>query len=483
MSLEFGDRLMYVGGEFVAAETGEWMDSVNPATEEVHGRVPAASPADIDRAVKAAAAAQPEWAAKSVFERGNLLRALAAEIRARADQVLPLESADTGNTIASLGNDITLAAGYIDMMAGLGIELKGETVPATGQNIHFTLRQPYGVVGRIVPFNHPFLFAGAHLAAPLMAGNAVVLKSPDQSPLSGSVMGEICRDVLPPGVINIVSGHGPVAGDAIVRHPRVPRIGFTGSVPTGMRIQRSAAEVSIKHLSLELGGKNPLIAFPDADPAAITKAAVAGMNFAWSGQSCGSTSRLMLHESIYDEVVSGIVEHVGAIKLGDPRDPASEMGPVNSAGHYQHVTNMIAAGKADGATLLTGGERPAGESFAKGYWVRPTVFGDVTMDMRIGREEVFGPVLSVLKWRERDEVLAMANATEFGLTAGVWTNDIGTAMGMARELETGLVWINGGGRHFLGTGFSGWKNSGLGREECLEELMSYTQSKSVHIML
>jgi acyl-CoA reductase-like NAD-dependent aldehyde dehydrogenase len=474
---------MFVGGEFVAAETGEWMDSVNPATEEVHGRVPAASPADIDRAVQAAAAAQPEWAAKSVFERGNLLRALAAQIRARADQVLPLEAADTGNTIASLGNDITLAAGYIDMMAGLGIELKGETVPATGQNIHFTLRQPYGVVGRIVPFNHPFLFAGAHLAAPLMAGNSVVLKSPDQSPLSGSVMGEICRDVLPPGVINIVSGQGPVAGDAIVRHPLVQRIGFTGSVPTGMRIQRSAAEVGIKHLSLELGGKNPLIAFPDADPAAITKAAVAGMNFAWSGQSCGSTSRLMLHESIYDEVVSGIVEHVGAIKLGDPRDPASEMGPVNSAGHYQHVTNMIAVGKADGATLLTGGERPAGESFAKGYWVRPTVFGDVTMDMRIGREEVFGPVLSILKWRERDEVLAMANATEFGLTAGVWTNDIGTAMGMARELETGLVWINGGGRHFLGTGFSGWKNSGLGREECLEELLSYTQSKSVHIML
>jgi acyl-CoA reductase-like NAD-dependent aldehyde dehydrogenase len=474
---------MFVGGEFVAAETDEWMDSVNPATEEVHGRVPAASPADIDRAVQAAAAAQPDWAARSVFERGNLLRALAAEIRARADQVLPLEAADTGNTIASLGNDIVLAAGYIDMMAGLGIELKGETVPATGQNIHFTLRQPYGVVGRIVPFNHPFLFAGAHLAAPLMAGNAVVLKSPDQSPLSGSVMGEICRDVLPPGVINIVSGQGPVAGDAIVRHPLVRRIGFTGSVPTGMRIQRSAAEVGIKHLSLELGGKNPLIAFPDADPAAITRAAVAGMNFAWSGQSCGSTSRLMLHESIHDEVVSGIVELVSAIKLGDPRDPAAEMGPVNSAGHYQHVTNMIAAGKADGATLLTGGERPAGEDFAKGYWVRPTVFGDVTMDMRIGREEVFGPVLSILKWRERDEVLAMANATEFGLTAGVWTNDIGTAMGMVRELDTGLVWINGGGRHFLGTGFSGWKNSGLGREECLEELLSYTQSKSVHIML
>lgn len=474
---------MLIDGQMVAAESGEWMDSVNPATEKVHGRVPAASAKDIDRAVQAAAAAQPEWNAKSVFERGNLLRQLAAAIRARADDVLPLESADTGNTIASLGNDITLASGYIDMMAGMGIELKGETVPATAQNIHFTMRQPYGVVGRIVPFNHPFLFAGAHLGAPLMAGNAVVLKSPDQSPLSGSLMGEICREILPPGVVNIVSGAGPVAGDAIVRHPLVRRIGFTGSVPTGMLIQRTAAEVGIKHLTLELGGKNPLIAFPDADPAAVAKAAVAGMNFAWSGQSCGSTSRLLLHESLHDEVVERLVESVRGIQLGDPRDPASQMGPVNSAGHYRHVTNMIEAGKADGATVLAGGGRPSGAAFEKGYWVEPTVFGNVTADMRIAREEVFGPVLAILKWRDRDEALAMANATEFGLTSAVWTNDIKTAMSMARELETGLVWINGGGRHFLGTGFAGWKNSGLGREECLEELLSYTQSKSVHVML
>lgn len=483
MSLEFGDRPMLIGGDMVTADSGEWMDSVNPATEEVHGRVPAATVTDVDKAVGAAAAAQLAWAERSVFERGALLRELAGAIRARADKVLPLEAADTGNTIASLGNDIVLAAGYIEMMAGLGIELKGETVPATAGNIHFTMRQPFGVVGRIVPFNHPFLFAAAHLAAPLVAGNAVVLKSPDQSPLSGSLMGEICREVLPPGLVNIVSGKGIVTGDAIVRHPRVRRIGFTGSVPTGMAIQRAAAETGIKHLSLELGGKNPLIAFPDADPQTVAAAAVAGMNFAWSGQSCGSTSRLMLHESIYDEVLQQVVEQVRAIRLGDPRDSASQMGPVNSAGHYQHVMSMIGTAAEDGARILCGGERPAGDEFARGYWVQPAVIGDVTMDMRLGREEVFGPVLSVLRWSDRDEVLAMANATEFGLTAGVYTNDIKTAMGMARDLESGLVWINGGGRHFLGTGFSGWKNSGLGREECLEELLSYTQSKAVHIMM
>ena len=483
MDTTFGDRLMYIGGEFVASESGEWMESVNPSTEEVHGRVPAGSVEDVNRAVAAAKAAQPEWGAKSVFERGALLRELAAAIRASEEDVVPMEAADTGNTIASLGNDIVLVAGYVDFMAGLGTEIKGESVPATPQNIHFTMREPYGVVGRIVPFNHPFLFAGAHLAAPLMAGNAVVLKSPDQSPLSATVMAEICQRVLPPGVVNIVSGQGIVVGDAIVRHPDVQRIGFTGSIPTGMAIQRAAAEVAVKHISLELGGKNPFIVFPDADVETVANAAVAGMNFAWAGQSCGSTSRLMVHESLYDAVIERVVERVGRIKVGDPLDTASEMGPVNSEGHYRHVVALIESAREQGAKLLTGGERPEGEEFERGYWIRPTVFGDVTMDMRIARDEVFGPVLSVLCWSDTSEAIEMANGTEYGLTAGIWTNDVTTAMRTARQIESGCVWINGGGRHFMSTGFAGYKNSGIGREECLDELLSYTQSKSIHIIL
>lgn len=483
MDTTFGDRLMYIGGEFVASESGEWMESVNPSTEEVHGRVPAGSVEDINRAVAAAKAAQPEWGAKSVFERGALMRELAAAIRASEEAVVPMEAADTGNTIASLGNDIVLVAGYVDFMAGLGTEIKGESVPATPQNIHFTIREPYGVVGRIVPFNHPFLFAGAHLAAPLMAGNAVVLKSPDQSPLSATVMAEICQKVLPPGVVNIVSGQGIVVGDAIVRHPDVQRIGFTGSIPTGMAIQRAAAEVAVKHISLELGGKNPFIVFPDADVETVANAAVAGMNFAWAGQSCGSTSRLMVHESLYDAVIERVVERVGRIKVGDPLDTASEMGPVNSEGHYRHVVALIESAREQGAKLLTGGERPEGEEFERGYWIRPTVFGDVTMDMRIARDEVFGPVLSVLRWSDTAEAIEMANGTEYGLTAGIWTNDVTTAMRTARQIESGCVWINGGGRHFMSTGFAGYKNSGIGREECLDELLSYTQSKSIHIIL
>ncbi|MEE8280772.1 MAG: aldehyde dehydrogenase family protein [Gammaproteobacteria bacterium] len=483
MDTTFGDRLMYIGGEFVASESGEWMESVNPSTEEVHGRVPAGSVEDVNRAVAAAKAAQPEWGAKSVFERGALMRELAAAIRASEEAVVPMEAADTGNTIASLGNDIVLVAGYVDFMAGLGTEIKGESVPATPQNIHFTMREPYGVVGRIVPFNHPFLFAGAHLAAPLMAGNAVVLKSPDQSPLSATVMAEICQRVLPPGVVNIVSGQGIVVGDAIVRHPDVQRIGFTGSIPTGMAIQRAAAEVAVKHISLELGGKNPFIVFPDADVETVANAAVAGMNFAWAGQSCGSTSRLMVHESLYDAVIERVVERVGRIKVGDALDTASEMGPINSEGHYRHVVALIESAREQGAKLLTGGERPEGEEFERGYWIRPTVFGDVTMDMRIARDEVFGPVLSVLRWSETSEAIEMANGTEYGLTAGIWTNDVTTAMRTARQIESGCVWINGGGRHYMSTGFAGYKNSGIGREECLDELLSYTQSKSIHIIL
>lgn len=483
MPSKFGDRLMYIGGQFVPSRGEQWIESVNPGTEEVHGRVPAGNAEDIDAAVRAAEAAQPGWAELSIWERRDLLRKLSAGMRARAAEVLPLEAADTGNTIASLGRDVEVAANYIDLFSGFGTEMKGDSVPASKDGLHFSIREPYGVVARIVPFNHPFLFAGAHLAAPLMAGNTVIIKTPETSPLSGSVMGEICNAILPPGVVNIVHGLGLPAGDALVRHPKILRIGFTGSVQTGMAIQRSAAEVAVKHISLELGGKNPMIVCPDADVATVADAAVRGMNFAWAGQSCGSNSRLLVHESLYDSVVERIVAQVSAIRVGDALDPESQMGPVNSAGHYQRVLSFVESAKQDGAKLLTGGQRPEGEAFRRGYWLRPTVYGAVTMDMRVAREEIFGPILSILKWRTQDEAIAMANATEYGLASGVWTNDLKVAMTFARALQSGFVWINTTGRHFVGTPFGGWKNSGLGREECLEELLSYTRNKAIHVFV
>ncbi len=477
------DGLMLIDGEMTAGDggtNGQWIESHDPATLEPTGRVPAATANDVDRAVKAAAQAQLGWAKKSVWERAAVLRGLAAAIRARGAEILALEARDTGNTLAKLQADVQIAAGYLEYFAGLGSELKGETVPASAQGLHFTLREPYGVVARIVPFNHPFMFAAAHLAAPLMAGNAVVVKTPETSPLTGSLLGELCRDTLPKGLVNIVHGFGAPAGDALVRHPLVRRIGFTGSVATGLAIQRAAASDAVKHVTLELGGKNPFIVFPDADLERVIDMAVAGMNFSWAGQSCGSTSRLLLHESIHDRVVEGVAARMAALRLGSPLDLASEMGPVNSARQHARVMDFINGARAEGARLVTGGRRPPGERFSKGYWVEPTLFAEVQPAMRIAREEIFGPVVCALRWRTEDEAVALANDSDYGLTAAVWTQDLPVALRMLRSLQAGTVWINMAGQHFVGTPFGGWKDSGLGGEECLEELLSYSQVKAVH---
>ncbi|MCB2106855.1 MAG: aldehyde dehydrogenase family protein [Rhodobacteraceae bacterium] len=483
MDYEFGDRLMAIGGQMVPASSGEWIVSLNPATEEPIGRAPAGTADDVHRAVAAAEKAQPEWAAKSIWERGALLRKVAAEIRARADEVRKIEAADSGNTIANLNGDMHKASNHFEYFAGLATEMKGETVPATPRGLHMTVREPYGVVGRIVPFNHPFMFAAANIAAPLVAGNAVILKSPETSPLTASIVGEVCNKVLPPGVVNIVSGYGIPVGDAIARHPKVRRIGFTGSIRTGLAIQRAAAETGVKHVSLELGGKNPLIICEDADLEMAVTGAVAGMNFAWAGQSCGSTSRILVHESLYDRAVEMAKAKLEAIRVGDPLDPAAQMGPVNSAAHYQRVMGHIATGRVDGAKLVTGGDRPKGEIFKRGYWVAPTLFANVTMDHRIGREEVFGPVMSFFKWNDFDAAVEIANATEYGLTASIYTRDIGRALGAAKRFQSGVVAVNHTTMHFIGLPFGGYKNSGVGGEECLDELLSYTQTKSIHIAL
>lgn len=476
------DGLMLIGGEMVGAQDGGWLESENPANEQPLGRVASAGAADVNRAVGAARAAHPGWAALSVWERAAALRRLAGAIRARGAQILDLEARDTGNTIGKLTADVQIAAGYLEYFAGLASEIKGETVPATAHGLHFTLREPWGVVARIVPFNHPFMFAAAHLAAPLMAGNTVVVKTPETSPLTGSILGELCREHLPAGVVNIVHGLGLPAGDTLVRHPQVRRIGFTGSVPTGLAIQRAAAESGVKLVTLELGGKNPFIVFPDADLDKAVELAVAGMNFSWAGQSCGSTSRLLLHEAVHDEVVARVAARLQQLRLGDPTDPASEMGPVNSRRQHERVMGFIESARRDGARLVTGGRRPVGERFRAGYWIEPTLYADVAPSMRVAREEVFGPIVCAMRWSTEAEAVALANGTEFGLTAAVWTRDLNTAMRMMRKLEAGTVWINGAGQHFVGTPFGGWKDSGLGGEECLEELLSYTQVKAVHVL-
>ena len=473
---------MLIGGELVESSGGAWIECFNPATEDYIGKVPKATEADVQQAVEAAEKAQVQWAELPMQERSNYLNRLADAFTQNADELLMLEVADSGNAITSMKPDLANCVERLRYYAGLGFELQGHTIPGTSDKLHLTLREPYGVVGRIIAFNHPIAMAVHGMASPLIAGNTVVLKPSDQCPLSAVRLGEIAREVLPPGVLNVVTGDGS-AGNALVRHPRVKRLSFIGSVHTGMAIQRSAAEVAVKNISLELGGKNPFIVFPDAPVEKVAAAAVAGMNLGLQGQSCGSTSRLFVHDAIYDDVVKAVAEKYKALRVGDPFDWSTQMGALNTRAHLERVQQFVVSAKSEGARLVAGGERPAGKTFEKGHWLQPTVFADVTPQMRVAREEIFGPVLSILRWAEVEEVIAMANAVEYGLTAAVWTSDITQALRTAKRLQSGFVWINGVNSHVRAVPFGGYKNSGIGRERGIEELYSYTEEKSVQIFL
>ncbi|WP_114965556.1 aldehyde dehydrogenase family protein [Alkalilacustris brevis] len=471
-----------IDGKLVESETGRRYDSINPADGSVLGSVPEGSEADINAAVDAAERAQPAWAALSVSEKGAYLRRLAAALRDHSEALLEIEVRDTGNTIAEMGKDVENGASQLEYYAGLGYELKGSTIPATTQNLHMTVREPYGVVGKIVPFNHPLMFATAKIAAPLMAGNTVVVKPAEQSPLSACYLAELCADIFPPGVVNFVTGFGGEAGDALVRHPRVKRIGFIGSVETGKLIQRRAAEVAVKHISLELGGKNPMIVFPDADLEKATTAAMNGMNFGWQGQSCGSTSRLFLHADIHDKVLADLVAKVRARQIADPMDPEARVGPINNKAQYEKVQWFCKTTLEEGGKLETGGRRPDG--FPEGgYWWEPTIFSGMRPDMTLAQNEVFGPVLAVFKWTDLEETLRIANSLEYGLSGSVWTQDITKALTTARRIDSGYIWINGVGTHFPAVPFGGKKNSGIGNEESFGDLLSYTEEKAINIIL
>ena len=473
--------LMLVGGLMSASEGG-WMDCVNPANERLIGRVPRGTEQDVDRAVRAAESAQPDWAALSVAQRAAYLNQFADAVLARSEELLELEVADSGNTVTGMRGDIANCVERLRYFAGLGYELQGSTIPGQDDRINFTLREPYGVVGRIAAFNHPLAMAVNGLAAALMAGNTVVVKPSEQCSLSTALLGEVASTVLPAGVINVVTGDAAV-GSAIVRHPRVKRLSFVGSERTGLAIQKSAAEVAVKAISLELGGKNPFIVFPDAPIDKVVDAAVLGMNFIWQGQSCSSTSRLLVHESIYEQVAERVAAKAREIRVGDPTSESTQMGAIISRAQLERVEQYVANAKEEGARLLTGGRRPEGQQYERGFWYEPTVFADVTPEMRLAREEVFGPVLSIMRWRDVDEAIAIANSVELGLTGAIWTRDISVALKTARRLQAGYIWINGVASNARAIPFGGVKNSGLGRERGLEELYSYTEEKSVQIFL
>ncbi|MDG5484680.1 aldehyde dehydrogenase family protein [Mycolicibacterium gadium] len=457
-------------------------DVEDPCTGDVLTQVPDCSSEDVDRVVATAHAAQRDWALRTPRQRGTALRALATLMRDHSEELAVLDAIDGGFPLPAMRDDVTWAADVLELMADDALDLGGRTIPLSA-NLHYTLQQPYGVVARIVPFNHPVLFAGSKIAAPLMAGNAVVLKAPDQTPLSAIRLAELAREVLPEGLFGVVTGHGATAGAALVAHPLVRRIGFIGSPGTGRHIQRLAAEHGVKYVTLELGGKNPMIVMPDADLEAAAKSAVVGMNFTTTaGQSCGSTSRLLLHEAIADEVIDLVVDQVAAIKVGDPLVDGTDMGPVIDQAQYSKSLRAIESGRAGGASVLTGGGRAQGVG-SKGWYVAPTVLAGVAPQADVARDEIFGPVLSVLTVRDEAEAVEVANSVEFGLTAAVWTNDVSQAHRMAAGLDAGYVWINGSARHYWGLPFGGRKSSGVGSEESTEELLSYTQVKAVTVTL
>ena len=389
-----------------------------------------------------------------------------------------MDAIDGGNAVTGMRADMDWTADSLEYFAGLVTEIKGETSSQGPRHLNFTRRQPYGVVGKINPFNHPFRFCAEKAAAPLAAGNCVVIKGSEQAPLSSLKLGELCDGILPPGVVNIVTGDA-VTGEALVRHPDVPRIGLVGSVEAGRRVAMAAAE-SLKRVSLELGGKNPIIIFPDADPKAAAAAAIKGMNMNRQGQSCSSTSRVFVHESLHAPVLAEIVRLAEALPVGFPWIETNELGPIVSEKQYLRVSSYIEAGKQGGARLMTGGGKPAAPELQNGFFIQPTVFDGVSQDMKIASEEIFGPVMSVMTWRNVDEVIAQANSLSYGLTAAIVTQNLAQAMETAERVEAGYVWINGNGR-YLGAPYGGWKSSGIGVEETFEELLSYTQTKNIHM--
>ncbi len=468
----------YYGGAWHAAASGRTFESTSPSTGRLLAEVPYADETDVDLAVKAAAKGFQEWRRVGIKERAKCLEAFARRIRDDAKGLALIDAVDAGNAVKGMEGDMHWTADSLEYFAGLITEVKGETSSQGPRHVNLTRRQPYGVVAKLNPFNHPFRFCGEKAAAPLAAGNCVVIKSSEQAPVSSFRLAELADGIFPPGVVNVVAGDGRT-GAALVSHPLVSRIGFVGSVETGRLVAMGAAQ-GLKRCTLELGGKNPIIIFPDADPAKAAAAAIKGMNMNRQGQSCSSTSRVFVHESLHKAVAEEIVRLAEALPVGFPWIEANELGPIVSRKQYDRVMGYIASGRAEGAKLLTGGGPPDDPRLKDGLFVRPTVFDGVRQEMRIASEEIFGPVMSILPWSDYEDMLAKANGLQYGLTAAIVTNRLDHAMETAERVDAGYVWINANGR-YLGAPYGGWKQSGLGVEETFEELVSYTQVKNIHM--
>ena len=473
---------LLINNRWIESESGKTFGTINPSTGEEICQVAEAGVADVDKAVRAARMAfeQGPWRKTSASERGRLLYRLADLIEANTDELAKLETLDNGKPVArAKAVDVAKAIACYRYFGGWADKVQGKTIPIDGDFFCYTRHEPIGVVGQIIPWNYPILMQAWKLAPALATGNTIVMKPAEQTPLSALRIGELIVEAgFPEGVVNILPGFGPTAGAAIASHMDVDKVAFTGSTEIGRLVMEAAAKSNLKGVTLELGGKNPNIVFADADLDEAVEGAHAGL-FVNQGQSCCSGSRVFVEKKIYDEFVEKSVARAKKRTVGDPFDPGTEQGPQVDQSQFDKVMGYIESGRSEGATLACGGER-VGD---RGYFIQPTVFADVQDHMKIAREEIFGPVMSIIPFSDVDEVIMRANRTNYGLAAGVWTRDIKKVHAVANGVRAGTVWINC--YHVLDTRapFGGFKQSGIGRELGEYGLQQYTEVKTVIVKL
>jgi phenylacetaldehyde dehydrogenase len=481
------ERSMLIGGDWVPAASGKTFEVYNPATAELLSNVAEGDSEDIDRAVKTARAAfeTGPWSRMSPSDRGKAMHKLGDLINEHGDELAALETLDNGKPYGiARAADVPLAADLFHFMSGFTTKINGSTIAPSVPYMPdaewhaYTLREPIGVVGQIIPWNFPLLMAAWKLGPALATGCTIVLKPAEQTPLSALKLGELILEAgIPEGVVNIVTGYGETAGAALAAHDDVDKIAFTGSTEVGKMIVKAAAG-NLKKVTLELGGKSPNVVYGDVD----VEDAVAGAAnaiFFNHGQCCAAGSRLYVEKGIYDDVLSGMADHAGKIKVGSGLDPETEMGPLVSQEQFDRVTGYLKAGEDEGGTIAAGGKR-VGD---KGYFVAPTVFADTSDDSKVEREEIFGPVVTVKPFTNEDDVLPVANGTSFGLAAGIWTNDISKAHRTAKRLRAGTVWVNCYNVFDASLPFGGYKESGWGREMGAEALNNYLETKTVTVQI
>jgi betaine-aldehyde dehydrogenase len=479
----YGPQPLYIGGAHVDATSGEHFETFDPATGECLATVGQASRADIERAVASAREGQREWAAQTAMTRSRILRRAVELLRARNDELAELEMHDTGKPIAETrAVDIVTGADVIEYYAGLAPALEGRQIPLRDDSFVYTRREPLGICAGIGAWNYPIQIACWKSAPALAAGNAMIFKPSEITPLSALKLAEIYTEAgVPAGVFNVVQGNGLV-GAMLAEHPEIAKVSFTGGVETGKKVMSLAGASSLKEVTMELGGKSPLIVFDDANLERAADIAVTA-NFFSAGQVCTNGTRVFVHRSLMKRFEALVAERVGRIRIGKPSDPATNFGPLVSAAQLDKVLGYIETGKSEGARLVSGGNRLVDGDFARGQYVAPTVFADCRDDMRIVREEIFGPVMCLLEFDDENEVIARANATHYGLAAGVVTESLTRAHRVIHRLEAGICWINTWGESPAEMPVGGYKQSGVGRENGISTLEHYTQIKSVQVEL